>query len=132
MTFAPNYAEAGVLDVLPGVIGLPQTTEAIKLLTDIGSPTTGRMLVYDGLDLSFTTIEVAKDADCPCCSKSAGDIVLKETVVVCAVSVGRSIDAAALKARRALIPARRCERLASRNVASSCASRAEADRQASS
>ncbi|MDT8264554.1 molybdopterin-synthase adenylyltransferase MoeB, partial [Roseomonas sp. DSM 102946] len=49
---APNCAEAGVLGVLPGVIGALQATEAIKLLTGIGTPMIGRMLVYDGLDLS--------------------------------------------------------------------------------
>ena len=99
MEFAPNCAEAGVLGVLPGVIGSLQATEAIKLLTSIGSPMIGRMLIYDGLDMSFTTIEIAKDAGCQCCSKAASDIVLKETVMVCAAPVGRSIGAAALQAR---------------------------------
>lgn len=99
--FAPNCAEAGVLGVLPGVIGALQATEAIKLLTGIGTPMIGRMLVYDGLDLSFNTMEIAKDPDCPTCSLPAADIVLHETVMVCAMPVGRSIGAQALAARLA-------------------------------
>ncbi|MEO5660943.1 MAG: molybdopterin-synthase adenylyltransferase MoeB [Polaromonas sp.] len=97
--FAPNCAEAGVLGVLPGVIGALQATEAIKLLTGIGSPMIGRLLIYDGLDLSFTTMQVAKAADCPVCSLVSEDIVLKETVMVCAAPVGRSISSGALQAR---------------------------------
>ena len=97
--FAPNCAEAGVLGVLPGVIGALQATEAIKLLTGVGSPMIGRMLIYDGLDLSFTTLPIAKAADCPVCSHAPRDIALKETVMVCAAPVGRSISSRALQAR---------------------------------
>jgi len=97
--FAPNCAEAGVLGVLPGVIGALQATEAIKLLSGIGTPMVGRMLVYDGLDLSFDTLNIAKDHDCPVCSKAREDIVLQETVMVCAAPVGRSISPVALQER---------------------------------
>lgn len=97
--FAPNCAEAGVLGVMPGVIGSLQATEAIKLLTEIGTPMIGRMLIYDGLDLSFNTMQLFKDSDCPVCSKAAEDIVLTETVMVCAAPVGRSINAQTLQAR---------------------------------
>jgi rhodanese-related sulfurtransferase len=83
--------------VLPGVIGSLQATEAIKLLTGIGTPMIGRMLIYDGLDLSFTTISVAKDPDCPVCSKAPADIELVETVMVCAAPVGRSISGKGLR-----------------------------------
>jgi adenylyltransferase/sulfurtransferase len=101
MEFAPNCAEAGVLGVLPGVIGSLQATEAIKLLSGIGSPMIGRMLIYDGLDLSFTTIHIAKDPECPVCSHASEDIVLKETMMVCAAPVGRSISPTALQERLA-------------------------------
>jgi rhodanese-related sulfurtransferase len=98
--FAPNCAEAGVLGVLPGVIGTLQATEAIKLLTGIGTPMIGRLLIYDGLDLTFNTIEIGKDPNCPCCSKKPEDIVLQETVMVCAMPpVGGSITAQQLKSR---------------------------------
>lgn len=63
----PNCAEAGVLGVLPGVIGTMQATEAIKLITGIGDPMIGRMLLYDALEMSFTTIKVRKNPACPVC-----------------------------------------------------------------
>jgi len=63
----PNCAEAGVLGVLPGIIGTMQATEAIKLITGIGDPMVGRMLLYDALEQSFTTIKVRKDPNCPVC-----------------------------------------------------------------
>ena len=99
LEFAPNCAEAGVLGVLPGVIGSLQATEAIKLLTGIGLPMIGRMLVYDGLDMSFNTVHIAKDPDCPVCSHAPHDITLSETAMVCAAPVGRSISASALQVR---------------------------------
>jgi molybdopterin/thiamine biosynthesis adenylyltransferase/rhodanese-related sulfurtransferase len=63
----PNCAEAGVLGVLPGVIGTMQATEAIKLITGIGEPMVGRMLLYDASDMTFTTIKVRKNPNCPVC-----------------------------------------------------------------
>ena len=63
----PNCAEAGVLGVLPGTIGTMQATEAIKLITGIGEPMIGRMLLYDALEMSFTTIKVRKNPNCPVC-----------------------------------------------------------------
>lgn len=99
---APNCAEAGVLGVLPGVIGALQATEAIKLLAGIGEPMIGKMLIYDGLDLSFAKMEIAKDADCPICSKAPEDIVLTQVAMVCsAPDVGRSISGEGLVERMA-------------------------------
>ncbi|HWX50659.1 MAG TPA: rhodanese-like domain-containing protein, partial [Roseomonas sp.] len=60
----------------------------------------GRMLVYDGLDLSFDTVSLAKNPACPCCSKPANDIVLRAEQMVCsAPRLGGSITAEALQAR---------------------------------
>lgn len=63
----PNCAEAGVLGVLPGVIGTIQATEAIKLLTGIGESLVGRLLLYDALRMKFRDITLARDPECPVC-----------------------------------------------------------------
>lgn len=66
--FAPNCAEAGVLGVLPGIIGLLQATEAVKLLLGIGTPLTGRLLQFDALGMRFRETRLAADPDCPVCA----------------------------------------------------------------
>jgi adenylyltransferase/sulfurtransferase len=63
----PNCADAGVLGVLPGVMGSLQATEAIKLLLGIGEPLTGRLLVYDALSLSFDEFRFQRRRDCAVC-----------------------------------------------------------------
>ena len=65
---APNCAEAGVLGVLPGVIGLVQATEVLKLLLGIGAPLTGRLLQFDALAMHFRETRLAPDPDCPVCA----------------------------------------------------------------
>lgn len=63
----PNCAEAGVLGVLPGIIGTIQATEAVKLLTGIGEPLIGRLLLYDALRMKFRDITLSRDPECPVC-----------------------------------------------------------------
>src|SRR6195256_5516202 len=63
----PSCAEGGVLGVLPGVIGVIQATEAIKLITGIGEPLIGRFLLYDALKMRFRELKVPKDPACPVC-----------------------------------------------------------------
>ena len=65
---APTCAEAGVLGVLPGVLGAIQATEAIKLITGIGQPLIGRLLTYDALAMRFDEFHFGRDADCRVCS----------------------------------------------------------------
>ncbi|KAA2285968.1 molybdopterin-synthase adenylyltransferase MoeB [Arenimonas fontis] len=65
---APNCAEAGVLGVLPGVIGLLQATEAIKLILGIGEPLTGRLLHFDALGMRFRETRLPADPECPACA----------------------------------------------------------------
>jgi molybdopterin/thiamine biosynthesis adenylyltransferase/rhodanese-related sulfurtransferase len=67
----PSCAEGGVLGVLCGSIGAIQVTEAIKLLTGIGDPLVGRLMVYDALDMTYRAIRVRKDPDCPLCGPNA-------------------------------------------------------------
>ena len=65
---APNCSEAGVLGVLPGVIGLLQATEAIKLILGIGEPLVGRVLMFDALAMRFHESRLAPDPQCPVCA----------------------------------------------------------------
>jgi adenylyltransferase/sulfurtransferase len=64
---APNCAEAGVLGVLPGTVGLIQATEAIKLILGIGEPLIGRQLWYDALDMTFRSFKLRRNPACPVC-----------------------------------------------------------------
>ena len=63
----PSCAEAGVLGVLPGIVGSIQAIEAIKMLLGIGEPLIGRLLMIDTLDMSFRTLKVRRNPDCPVC-----------------------------------------------------------------
>lgn len=63
----PSCAEAGVLGVLPGLIGTIQATEAIKLILGEGNPLIGRLLLVDALSMEFRTIALRRDPDCPAC-----------------------------------------------------------------
>ena len=63
----PNCAQAGVLGVLPGVMGSLQATEALKVLLGIGEPLTGRLLVYDALSLTFDEFRFERRVDCAVC-----------------------------------------------------------------
>ena len=75
---APSCAEAGVLGVLPGIIGSIQALEAIKILLGIGDTLQGRLMVYDSLEQSFRTLNVRRAPDCPACSIDPADIVIAE------------------------------------------------------
>jgi molybdopterin/thiamine biosynthesis adenylyltransferase/rhodanese-related sulfurtransferase len=66
---APSCAEAGVLGVLPGIIGTVQATEAIKIILGEGDPLIGRLLTYDSLKMSFRTLRLRKDKTCPVCGE---------------------------------------------------------------
>ena len=63
----PSCAEGGVLGVLPGVIGLIQATETVKLILGIGEPLVGRLLLYDALSMRFRELKLRRDPECPMC-----------------------------------------------------------------
>ncbi len=63
----PSCAEGGVLGILPGVIGLIQATEVVKLILGQGEPLKGRLLLYDALAMRFRELKLRKDPDCPVC-----------------------------------------------------------------
>lgn len=80
---APSCAEAGVLGVLPGIIGSIQALEAIKLLLGLGDSLAGRLLAYDSLEQSFRTFKVLRDPKCPACSIDPDEIVIAEYDELC-------------------------------------------------
>ena len=72
----PSCAEGGVLGVLPGVIGILQATEAVKIILDAGKSLSGRLLLYDALDMKFREMKLHKDPACPACGENPtiGDV----------------------------------------------------------
>jgi sulfur-carrier protein adenylyltransferase/sulfurtransferase len=75
---APSCGANGVLGVLPGVMGLLQSVEVVKLVTGSGEPLVGRLLLYDALATSFTELKVRRDPDCPICSRDPAEIADEE------------------------------------------------------
>jgi molybdopterin/thiamine biosynthesis adenylyltransferase/rhodanese-related sulfurtransferase len=67
---APSCAEAGVLGILPGIIGVLQATETIKVLLGLGNTLSGRLLQYDSLAMTFRTYKLRRDDTCPGCGKN--------------------------------------------------------------
>src|SRR5437016_10527980 len=84
-TLAPSCAEAGVLGVLPGIIGILQATETIKLLLDLGDPLVGRLMTYDALAGEFNELRLFRDPKCPACGENAHPTDLPTYEEVCAV-----------------------------------------------
>jgi sulfur-carrier protein adenylyltransferase/sulfurtransferase len=82
---APSCAEAGVLGVLPGVIGMLQAVETIKLLLGIGDPLVGRMMTYDALAGEFSELRLFRDPHCPACGEDGHPEDLPTYAEVCAV-----------------------------------------------
>ncbi|TDD65032.1 adenylyltransferase/sulfurtransferase MoeZ [Actinomadura darangshiensis] len=74
----PSCAEGGVLGVLCASIGSIQVNEAIKLLTGIGEPLVGRLMIYDALEMTYRTVKVRKDPECPLCGKNPTQTELLE------------------------------------------------------
>jgi molybdopterin/thiamine biosynthesis adenylyltransferase/rhodanese-related sulfurtransferase len=83
---APSCQEAGVLGVLPGIMGILQATEAVKLLIGVGNTLAGRLLVYDALKTKFRELKLRRDAQCPTCGEGVdrSKIELIDYVQFCA------------------------------------------------
>ncbi len=102
----PSCAEGGVLGVLCATIGSIQVNEAIKVITGIGDPMVGRLMVYDALDMSFRSVKVRKDPECPVCGKNPTITELIDYEEFCGVvsedaqqaAAGSTISARELKA----------------------------------
>ncbi|MFY8216480.1 MAG: molybdopterin-synthase adenylyltransferase MoeB [Chthoniobacterales bacterium] len=81
----PSCAEGGVLGVLPGVIGVMQAIEAIKLIVGIGDPLIGRLVHFDALKMKFKEFKVRKDPSCPVCSENPSITELIDYEVFCGI-----------------------------------------------
>ncbi len=84
----PDCAAAGVLGVLPGVIGMIQATEAIKLLLDLGQPLVGRVLLYDALALQFRQLKLKRDPECPVCGTHPTITEIRDVALPCPADQG--------------------------------------------
>lgn len=85
----PNCADAGVLGVLPGVLGTIQATEAIKLILGVGEPLIGRLLTYDAMGMRFQEFRLPRREDCPVCGVQPTITELREAPAACAADVRR-------------------------------------------
>ena len=94
----PSCAEGGVLGVLPGVIGVIQATEAIKLIAGIGEPLVGRFLIYDALRMRFRELKLRKDPDCPVCGTHPTVTKLIDYEEFCGLRPSVEAEAAAMVA----------------------------------
>lgn len=81
-----NCAEGGVLGVVPGVVGALQAVEAVKVLTGIGEPLVGRLLLYDALRMRLRDIVLPRDSSCPLCGDAPSISNLQATGAICAAS----------------------------------------------
>jgi sulfur-carrier protein adenylyltransferase/sulfurtransferase len=99
----PSCAEGGVLGVLPGVIGSLQALEAIKLITGVGEPMIGRLLLFDALKLSWRELKLRRNPECPVCGDAPTVTELIDYDVFCGIEPATDapfeIDVAELKAR---------------------------------
>jgi adenylyltransferase/sulfurtransferase len=91
----PNCAEAGVLGVLPGVMGTIQATEAIKLIVGMGEPLVGRLLTYDALDMHFGEFNFTARADCAVCGTQPSIRVPQDLAVACTTEQQPNVISAA-------------------------------------
>ena len=81
----PSCAEGGVLGVLCGSVGSIQVTEAIKLITGVGDSLSGRLMIYDALEMNYRTVRVRKDPECAICGKNPSITQLIDYEAFCGV-----------------------------------------------
>jgi molybdopterin/thiamine biosynthesis adenylyltransferase/rhodanese-related sulfurtransferase len=90
----PSCAEGGVLGVLCASIGSIQVTEAIKVLTGIGEPLVGRLMIYDALEMSYRSVKVRKDPECAVCGKNPTVTELIDYEAFCGAVSDEAVEAA--------------------------------------
>jgi adenylyltransferase/sulfurtransferase len=87
----PSCAEGGVLGILPGLVGVIQATEVIKLILGIGEPLVGRLLLVDALGMSFRTLKLRKNPDCPMCGPNRSITALIDYDQFCGIEKPASV-----------------------------------------
>ncbi len=90
----PSCAEGGVLGVLPGIIGVIQATEAVKLIIGRGEPLIGRLLLYNALKMEFREVKLQRSPDCPVCGDHPTVKELIDYEAFCGLTRGEDADAA--------------------------------------
>jgi sulfur-carrier protein adenylyltransferase/sulfurtransferase len=85
----PSCAEGGVLGILPGTIGLIQATEALKMILGKGELLTGRLLLYNAMDMKFREVKLQKDPECPVCSVNPSITKLIDYEQFCGIGLGQ-------------------------------------------
>ena len=83
----PSCAEAGVLGMLPGLVGTIQATETTKLILDVGESLSGRLLLIDALDMDFRTVKLRRNPECPLCGANPTVTELIDYEIFCGVAV---------------------------------------------
>jgi molybdopterin/thiamine biosynthesis adenylyltransferase len=86
----PSCAEGGVFGVLPGIVGSIQAVEAIKLVTGVGEPLVGRLLLFNALDMEFTTVNLRWDPSCPMCGRNPTVTELIDYDAFCGLAPGQA------------------------------------------
>jgi sulfur-carrier protein adenylyltransferase/sulfurtransferase len=86
----PSCAEGGVFGVLPGIIGSIQAVEAIKIITGVGQPLVGRLLLFDALDMDFTSVKLRWDPNCPVCGEKPTVTELIDYDAFCGLGAGET------------------------------------------
>ena len=94
----PDCAEGGVLGVLPGLIGLIQATETIKLIVGAGQPLIGRLLLYQALGMQMRELRLVKDPACPVCGDHPTITRLREETVACGATPGGNMKELSVRA----------------------------------
>jgi molybdopterin/thiamine biosynthesis adenylyltransferase len=86
----PSCAEGGVFGVLPGIVGSIQAVEAIKLITGVGEPLVGKLLLFNALDMEFTTVKLRWDPSCPVCGTEPTVTELIDYDAFCGLAPGQA------------------------------------------
>jgi sulfur-carrier protein adenylyltransferase/sulfurtransferase len=89
----PNCAEAGVLGVLPGIVGSIEAVEAIKLILGTGDPLIGRLLMFDALAMEFSEVKIRRDPTCPVCGDNPTIHELIDYDQFCGVAIPQPVGA---------------------------------------